>query len=199
MADSWYQSIRKTQGKLDDMDRAGLLKDNLKDRMMAVIQDIKTEDVSWYNEIYMGVCATDAEVDTAVANGDFKKKDRDSIITFLNTATANYKYAHLLWPPYLHDKIRHADSCTCTGESFDTVPALWILNGRVYSFDPDMTENNAKTFGRITDVLSGEIENKHLDKLQLRGLRTALAVSNRKSQISSAKTTTIANVKNNAI
>ena len=43
MADSWYQSIRKTQGKLDDMDRAGLLKDNLKDRMMAVIQDIKTD------------------------------------------------------------------------------------------------------------------------------------------------------------
>ena len=153
MADSWYQSIKKTQGTLDDMDKAGLLKDNLKDIMMDVIQDIKSEDTSWYNEIYIGVCATDAEVDTAVANGDFKKKDRNSIIEFLNTATANYKYAHLLWPPILHDTIRHADSCTCTGDTFDTVPPLWILNGRVYSFDASMTENNAKTFDRVTDVL----------------------------------------------
>ena len=197
MALTWYQNINKTQGNLASQDSAKFIKTNLKDRMMAVIQDIKTEDSSWYTDVYQGLCATDAEVDTAVANGDFVRNNITSIITFLNANTSNAKFAHLLFPSGLHDTVRNVDSCTCTNSvGHAGVPPFWILNGRVYDFNAARTENNASTYGNVIDVLSGEVENKHLDKLLQRGRKTALAVNSRKATISSTKTTKIAAVKN---
>ena len=198
MALTWYQNINKTQGTLAKEDSAALLKDNLKDRMMAVISDIKTEDVSWYNDIYQGLCATDAEVATAVSNGDFVENNITTIRTFLNASTSNAKYAHLLFPKWLHNSVRDSNSCTCTsGTGIGGVSPFWILNGRVYDFNASRTENNSSTYGNVIDVLSGEVENKHLDKLQARGLKTTLATLNRKGQIASNKTIKIAAIKNN--
>ena len=124
MANSFYQDLASEQGRLVEVDRHKYIKENLKSKMDSVIQDIKDEDSAGFTAIYMGNCATDAEVTAAVANGDFKRKNVSSIKTFINASTANYKFAHLLFPQFLHDQIRDVNSCTCTGDSFQTVPPL---------------------------------------------------------------------------
>ena len=70
------------------------------------------------------------------------------------------------------------------------------MSGKVYSFDEDISENNAKTYERMIDLLKDEVEGPYLDKLVKRGKKTLAQANTRKAAIATAKAATIAKIKN---